>query len=375
MYYELRAVVAAVFVAAAFFSILRARADAAFRASTPESVARAVELAPSNGEYLLFRALQIDYDGGDATGLLERAAALNPTSSAPRIRLGLAAEIRGDNASAEQWLLDAARIDKQFEPRWTLANFCFRNGNAAQFWIWLTAALDRSYGDRRPAFELAWRESDDAERISRAIPGKHEVLAAYLSYLFESHRVDAAAPVALQLASLHDSSDQPLLLGADDEFIAADRAQPALDLWRALVSKYDGIVSGSFDPPRLGHGFDWRTPEIEGVVELDLDHPSRRRIQFDARQPEACELLRQYLSVTPGLRYQLRWQSSLNNLRSPTGIEWRIAGASAPVEAGELAFTAQSRLAPLTLNYRRPKGEPRAEGSLEVWSVNVAPGS
>jgi len=53
--------------AAAWFSIRLAQADADFRRRTPESVARAVELAPRNTEYLALRALQLDYDGVDAT--------------------------------------------------------------------------------------------------------------------------------------------------------------------------------------------------------------------------------------------------------------------------------------------------------------------
>ena len=71
-------------------------ADAAFRKHTPEGVARALEILPDHGSYLLLRALQLDYDGVDSTALLERAARVNPLSSAPRIRLGLAAETRGD---------------------------------------------------------------------------------------------------------------------------------------------------------------------------------------------------------------------------------------------------------------------------------------
>src|ERR1700676_2135472 len=83
---------------AVWYSIVLARADSYFRAATPESVARAVEIAPRNTEYLALRALQLDYDGEDSGALREKIAGLNPYSSAPRIRLGLAAEISGDSA-------------------------------------------------------------------------------------------------------------------------------------------------------------------------------------------------------------------------------------------------------------------------------------
>ncbi len=166
---------------------------------------RAIEIMPRNTEYLALRALELDYDGADSMPVLKRIASLNPLASAPRIQLGLAAEIHGDPDSAERWLLDAARVDRQFEPRWTLANFYLRRENPAEFWKWMRLALQVSYGDRRPAFDLCWRMSEDPREIlTRAIPERHEVLAAYLAYLLEEHRLPAAAAVALKLAAAGD---------------------------------------------------------------------------------------------------------------------------------------------------------------------------
>ena len=124
---------------------------------------------------------------------IEKIAALTPYSSAPRIRLGLAAELSGDPSSAERWLLDAARVDHQFEPRWTLANFYFRAANKPdEFWKWMRAALAGSYGDRTPAYELCWRVSDDAREIlARAIPDRREVLGSYLAYLSQTKKLAA----------------------------------------------------------------------------------------------------------------------------------------------------------------------------------------
>ena len=78
MYYAIRIAMLIALAAAAALAVELARADSEFRRGTPESVQRAIELAPGNAEYLLFRALQIDYDGGDASSMLERAAKLNP---------------------------------------------------------------------------------------------------------------------------------------------------------------------------------------------------------------------------------------------------------------------------------------------------------
>lgn len=364
-------------LAATWFSIRLARADALFRTHDPESVARAVALAPGNTEYLLFRALQVDYDGGDPAPLLERAAELNPLSSTPRIRLGLAAEVRGDYALAETQLLSAARIDRQFEPRWTLANFYFRRGNADQFWTWMREALEVSYGDRRPAFDLCWRIGGDAaEILSRAIPERHEVIGAYLGYLLETRRVTAVSPVARKLAAANQAADTALLLAACDALIDAKEAAEAGELWRAMGYS----LPVTFAAPRLGAGFDWRPIESPGIAHTAVDQPRpMHRITLSGRQPESCELLRRIETLRAGGRYTLRWEARTQGLGSQSGIAWKIGGERAPLvssessSAGKLAFTAPSDLTALTLIYERPPGEARAEGSVEVWNVTIVP--
>ena len=159
---------------AAWWSIRLARADAAFRQRTLAQVARAIELEPENGEYLATLALQTEYAGQDSTPLWEEIARLNPRASAPRIRLGLAAELRGDPNQAERWLLEAFSIDRQFETRWTLANFYFRQSKSDEFWKWMRSALEMSYGDRAAAFDLCWQMSGASEEIlKRAVPDRH----------------------------------------------------------------------------------------------------------------------------------------------------------------------------------------------------------
>ncbi len=361
----------AALLGAAWFSIHLAVADANFREHTPESVARAVELEPHNADYLAVRALQLDYDGADSTAVLQQEAALSPMSSAPRIRLGLAAEIRGENATAERWLLEAASIDRQYEPRWTLANFYFRQQREDQFWKSMREALEISYGDRRPAFDLCWRMGDAATILTRAIPEKRDVIAQYLWYVLESHR-DAIAPAAMKLAALDQVEDRPQILAATDALIEASDAQAARALWQTIsVIKPEGIINGDFGSEPLQHGFDWRWSYIPGIVNIPFDqHPtSWLRIAFDGREPESATLLTQIVNLTPRQRYRLSWQARPNGLGTPSGIEWNIAGQHAEISERDLRFTAAGDLAPLTLTYRRPAGQARAEGSIEISRV------
>jgi hypothetical protein len=362
---------------AAYFSFRLARASAEFGRRSPESVARALEILPRDTDYLSLRALQLEYDGGNPAPLLERAAALSPLSSAPRIRLGLAAETGGDFPAAERWLLEAARVDRQFEPRWTLANFYFRQAHAVEFWKWMRAALEVSYGDRTLAFDLCWRVSPNAQEIfERAIPDQPDVLGAYLAYVLGQHR-NAAGPVAVRLAAMRDPAYTSLLEAACDSLLDAGNANDAREVWRLLGRPAPGgITNTDFARSPVNHGFDWRLLESAGVTHVHLD-PSGHRILLSGKQPESCDLLRQIVAVETGKQYELHWETRTQGIAPPSGIEWSVAGRRAPVAAAEdwrkgvVSFTAPAGLVPITLVYRRPVGQPRAEGFIELRTVSL----
>ncbi len=388
---------------AVWFSIVLARADFYFRAATPETVARAVEIAPRNTEYLALRALQLDYDGVDSTALTERIAALNPDSSAPRIKLGLASEIRGDSANAERWLLEAASVDHQFEPRWTLANFYFRAEKHDEFWTWMRKALEVSYGDRTPAFDLCWRVSTDGEEIlRRAIPDRHEVMGAYLGYLSqeteppqrrlqpklaalqEGRKPGFRAAIvgsARRLAAYYDPGDLPLLYGVCDQLLQAGDVA-ALDVWSMTGEAAPvGIFNGDFARVPLNHGFDWRAIASPGVTHVNLDAPAGHRIALRGQQAESCSLLEQTLKLIEGKRYRLQWESRTVGIKSPTGLAWGMdrQGMLKPTmlqpsedwTPGETIFTARALFTTLTLTYQRPVGESRAEGDVELRHIRL----
>ena len=361
--------------AASWFSILLERADAEFREGTPEDVARAIELTPRNTTYRSLRALQVEYDGGDPRPLLEEIARINPDSSAPRIRLGLDAEVRGDLAGAERWLLDAAHVDRQYEPRWTLANFYFRQQRMDDFWKWMRAALEVSYDDRSPAFDLCQRAAADARTVmALAIPDQREVVAAYLIYLLGSKAQDAA-PVAERLSQWRNPADLPALNAELDALLEHGNRGAARQIWNNLgYSDPTGAVfNPDFGAPRVGHGFDWWLIQNPGVTHVALDTPPAHRILFSGKQPESCELLRQYVGVRASKRYLLRWESR----GIGSGIAWHAGTVSVPLRAegdwtpGQLSFVAVQDSSPIALFYNRPIGEARAEGSVELRHVTI----
>jgi len=385
MYYVGRAVTILsllALVAAVWWSIRLARADAAFRQRTPAAVGRAIELAPENTEHLATLALQAEYSGQESTPLLEEIARLNPRASAPRIRLGLGSELRGDEGQAERWLQEAFSVDRQFETRWTLANFYFRQGRSDEFWTWMRLALEMSYGDRAAAFNLCWQMSPNTkegaqEILDRAIPDRREVVVSYLIYVLDHRRQEAVAGAANKLAKMHNADDRPLLYAATDDLIEAGMTAAAEDLWQALGNpRPDGISNPDFEEFRVGHGFGWRIADTPGVTHASLTAPAAHRIRFSGQQPESCELLRQVVGgLRPGVRYTLQWEARTQGIASPTGLAWRIAGRSGDIAAsedwsvGKVTFTADSDHPVLLLVYRRPAGQVRTQGQMELRRV------
>jgi hypothetical protein len=66
-------------------------------------------------------------------------------------------------------------------------------------------------------------------------------------------------------------------------------------------------------------------------------------------------------------------------MASPTGLEWRIGPSSRNVAAGEdwsagrMVFTPDADHAILVLTYRRPEGQVRSEGSVDLRRVTSSP--
>jgi len=89
----------------------------------------------------------------------------SPRSSAAWIAEGLTAEEAGDLLHAERALHEASRIDRQYLPAWTLANFYFRRGDAGRFWPWARHAARMAYDDRAPLVRLAYELEPDPRKI------------------------------------------------------------------------------------------------------------------------------------------------------------------------------------------------------------------
>lgn len=132
--------------------------------------------------------------GGEAQ--LRRSLDGNPRLSSAWITLGIEAERAGDLAGAEAMLTEAARVDRQFLPAWTLANFYFRRGDPGSFWPWAKRAAALTFDDYRPLLQLCDRLNPHPAEVIERLEGGPPLMRAYVDLLIGERRPAEAQAVS-----------------------------------------------------------------------------------------------------------------------------------------------------------------------------------
>ena len=377
-----------------YWSLRLAYADVLSSRGDRESVQRAVHLAPASSGYRARLSLLLDAEGdrAAATAALQDALAASPLEAAPWIALGLRRETAGDFAGAEHCLLEAARLDRTYDPRWALANYYFRRTDWERFWFWARRAAEMAPPDMRGLFRLCWNAPDGpVSTLARAIPDRPEVWREYLAYLVQEGAGPPLASLAAKMAARPQPDDLPVLLDACDRLLATGDGAGALPVWNALSARRlipCGVLSpqqgrslsnGGFSSPPTARGFDWRPARVDGVsISRTIADPSLR-VAFSGRQPELCEVLWQYLPLVPSTRYRLAFECRTSGIQAGAGLRWRVAGAlegggtwaeSADLggehwSSGGVSFQTPPHpaLARLALLYERRPGTTRIQGA------------
>ncbi len=373
----------------AFYSFRLSYADWLFRQNTSASVARAAALEPANGHYQAWLAERLENEGRDSTLALAAAARLNPMDSRVWIRRGLNAELSGDLPQAEHLLLHAAAIDRLMEPRWTLMNFYFRQGNVDQFWRWAKESFEMSYGDRAPLFELCWQVKEDASFIaSRALPPSYPVLLQFFQFLVGKQQYDPAATLAKSILPKAPEADKPEYLACLQRLMDTTNLAPAVRIWNGLCARgfepfrqLDpargiSLTNGDFTSFPSGIGFDWR-------LFANQNSPATKtraglKITLSGNQPDRCDLLTQTVPLLPSRGYRLRFSFSTNAARDKSGFHVRVLDKASPDLASEqlrqetLNFhSGEQSSAAIVFEYRRPLGYVRTEESLFLQDVTL----
>lgn len=382
-------------VAASWESVRLAYADYLFSQTTIESVRQAASLVPGNWLYhTMLAALVYEDDSEGSESQLRIALTINPRDSKSWVDLGLRAEFHGRYAEAERFFLEAARVDKQYVPRWTLANYYFRRQQAEPFWHWAREAAAMSFGDPLPLFRLCLLMSPDSTGLMEKLGiTKPEMVATYLGLVLSGNKSTALAPGAQQLLQSARPVDTPLLLGTCDRLLANKDVSQALELWNGLCDRkyvpYPAIPPGGkasltnpdwrFSP--ISQGFDWRLPQLTGVAFARQEDPIGLRIGFSGRQPESCEILSQIVPVAPARSYEFQSIYRTAGIAAETGLVWKVfdlkSGQALATDkeslSGETETTASvpfrtlpgTQAVRISLTYQRASGTTRIEGS--VW--------
>jgi len=372
MFYRLTGLVSlALLIPALYWTLRLERADWLFVKGDAASLHQALRLAPGNAEYASALA-QAEPDR--AVSILREAVASNPRDASLRVELGLA-------AGQESSLLEAARLDTGYGPRWALSDFYFHRHDTKKFWPVTKLALAKSYGDVSEQFRNCWALSADASAIlERAIPDRPAVLRKYLDFLLSEGKLDAAEPVAVRVLATADREAVPSLVNYCDRMLEKWRGDEALVVWNGLAQRKLTVEPG--------HGFDWQISAPEGM-QVDR-RPAGFVLQFSGKQPESTGILAQYVPLLPGRRYTLTVRYRTSDIGSESGLFCALGSADGQdllagkglLPGGEgvlernfpLEIPDRATLGRLVLEYRRMLGTTRIEGSMILEKFALAPG-
>lgn len=385
--------------AASAWSILVGWADYSARRLTVAGTEKALALTPWQAAYYVqLAALISDDDPKMASEALQRAVALDPYDSVSWIELGLRVEADGHSAAAEPYFLRAAEVDKEYLPKWTLANYYFRRDEESKFWFWAKAAAQMLYGDPLPLFRLSGKVVEDGNLIDRLEIRRPDIQAAYLTYLLSQNRLDLIGPATYRLLDQGRQSDVPLLLTACDRLMDAKLVNEALEVWNRLAKArmipYAPLDPGaetiltndSFLPTPAVQGFAWRLSAVDGISASREENPSGLRLTFSGAQPENCEPLFRILPVRENTAYEFTALYRTAGIQPDTGLGWRVtdmagglimgAPESLASEGGaqaKIRFIAPSgcHLVRIALAYRRALGTTRIEGSIVLREAGL----
>jgi tetratricopeptide (TPR) repeat protein len=317
----------------------------------------------------------------DSRDLLRKAIRLNPYNAGPMIDLATALEGGGDLEAAEEWLLEANRVDKTYFPRWSLANFQLRRGREPEFWQWARRAAEVGCEDMTALFDLCRRVEPDVEKLTAAlIPDRSHAIYNFLTYLAKRNLAPGAG--LCERAIRHPDPNRVFHLSvAVQGQLEARRLDDARRTWNAMEAAALVRPPGEIPAADSGMGLAWRLPPVEGVFVAS----SGQGVEFylSGRQPATSVLCERILILDPSTEYQVIHKSRSTG-STGGGIRRKVILDSGgqfytadltggPGEPIRFRTGASDRLARLVLVAERPSGATRAKGVFTVESVRIGP--
>lgn len=391
-----KVVLSAGFTAALVWSARLALSDYWLRQNTLPATRKAIALTPDQAAPYIRLAYLQSQDPSERMEALQHALDLCPADSSAWTEMGLLQEMAGDLGGAEHCLLQAAREDHQYLPRWTLANYYFRHNNPARFWHWAAQSALMVSGDPRPLFRLCERTAPGSNLLDRLPLTGTELRARYLSYLVDENRTALLTAAARAVIKAGQVTDLPLLLKTCDRMLDAGYPEEALEIWNELRdhgripfhrpsgSSDNLVTNGDFAIHSCLHGFDWRMPPAPGISISSEENPSGLRIAFSGRQPEQCDPVVQWVPVPEHGRHLMEYRYRTAGIPPGAGLKWEVrdgdrviarspalSRATEGLETFVFSVSPKCRSLRLSLTYQRTPGTTRITGFIVLRSVGL----
>ena len=393
-----------VLLTATYYAARMGVADASARRETVDGLDQAVRLEPGNADYHRWLGITVlARDPGKSEHEFREAFRLNHWDTDSRVRLAALMEAQGKFDEAERGLLDATQFDRTFLPRWSLANFYFRRQRMPEFWKWMRAAVEMSFGDRTPIFELAWA-TGETDLAGRLAINNDEVWLGYLWWGLGKVSAAEVKTAALHVAAGKQPNGRAVAFACDRLMDLGD-VGAALEVWNAGVAAgmeasgkavpgtvTNGEFRAGFRAEAGGAGFDWVGEKPEGGAVLRETEQGGFRARFNGDQALSGTVLWQRVAVERGAAYRVRVKYRTIGLGKNSGLKWAVWSAKALVAkaetylwsdetdaTAEFEFTAPNdskvhgdgAWVRLMLGYERPPGEVRAEGAVTIQRVDM----
>jgi hypothetical protein len=350
---SVRIILAVIFFLAAGLAMSSAFAEWFSLQETPEGFRNAIRFAPWNAEYYagMARSLERPLKPQNLTEVIrlyEKAVQLSPRDAAYWSRLGNAYEWAGRDPDALHAYAQALSLSPGSPAmNWVAANFYLREGapDCALELLRETILLDP--GLRRPAFDLAWRATQDGELIAgEMIPSRPDVQFEYLRYLVETGRIDEATAAWNRAVERGYPPDPKTAFPYMDALIQHQRIGLLKAAWSAMTrndpsamdsGKGDSnlLVNGGFERDILNGGMDWRMNSEQGAaITMDRATPFEGmrslEIKFDGTQNLADALVYEYVPVEPNTSFSFSGYMRALNITTDSGPRFEICDADVP---------------------------------------------
>jgi tetratricopeptide (TPR) repeat protein len=296
------------------------------REGTAEGIRRSIIWDSANPEYpaRLAHVAGSDIESADPREIvldLENAARLGPQRAIHWANLGEGYELAQRIPDAAHAYERAVTLfPKSPQINWQFANFLIRSGNTRDAVAPLREVILGDPGLRIGAFDIAWRAGIPEAQVLDIVPNHQDILSAYLDYLVQTQRLDAATDVWRRLLASPEAFDMDAAFRYFDALLLARRLNGLLTVWSDLArrdpnripwqpGKANLIFDGGFERPILNGGFGWRTSPIEGA-EVSFDGRFAREghrslmIRFDGKHNVEFANLVQFVSVEPEHSYR-----------------------------------------------------------------------